>query len=414
MTFRLGLVAVLCCAFSLVAQQQMTVEQMVDMVRQEVAMRRDDRSLAAYLKKVKLTDKLTDKAIQDLLAQGAGPKTVDALKKLRDETANLKPPAVDPTYSPATAPENTSSTRPTTALGSKPALAPPTSEKQAEILDEIKQYASTYTQSLPNFICTQVTRRYIDPTWTPKTGDNWRSIDTVTTKLSYENGREKYVPVLYNNRPIVGNFDPEHLRGGGTVSSGEFGTLMRGIFESRSNAQFDWDHWGNLDGKLLAVYSYFIDSGHSDYSIDYNGEQRIITAYKGQIYADPYTGIIYRIKFEAVDIPSTFPVQSATEQLDYGETEISQNKYICPERAQVFLRAGREKTRNDIVFRLYKKFETGSVITYQVDTGAAPVPDSGDKPLQSSPNEPDIPLPPNSAPPPPPDPVKTRQLPPIL
>ena len=219
-------------------------------------------------------------------------------------------------------------------------------------------------------------------------------------------------PCSINNRPIVGNFDPEHLHGGGTVSSGEFGTLMRGIFESRSDARFDWDHWGNLDGKLVAVYSYFIDSGHSDYSIDYNGEQRIITAYKGLLYADPYTGVIYRIKFEAVDIPATFPVQSADEILDYNETDISGNKYICPERAQVFLRAGREKTRNDIVFRLYKKFGTESVITYQVDTGAAPAADSRDKPMQSSP-EPDIPLPPNSAPPPPPDPVKPTRTPPL-
>jgi hypothetical protein len=118
----------------------------------------------------------------------------------------------------------------------------------------------------------------------------------------------------------------------------------------------------------MAVFNYFIDSGHSQYSIDYGaGEgdhQRIITAYSGLVYADPNTGEIDRIKFIARDIPKSFPVSSAEETLDYDQVDISGNPYIVPLVATLYMTAGREKTKNEIQFANYRKFETGSTIFY--------------------------------------------------
>src|SRR5579875_2671845 len=65
-----------------------------------------DKQIAAYIKKIQLTERLTQKTITDLQAQGAGPHVVKALEQLRDETANMKPPSHDATYSPATAPDD--------------------------------------------------------------------------------------------------------------------------------------------------------------------------------------------------------------------------------------------------------------------------------------------------------------------
>ncbi len=361
-----------CSALALQAQMQMNVQQLADFVRSELALHHQtDKKLGEYIRKIQLTEKLTDKTITDLEAQGAGPRTVEALQYLRDQTLKMKPPAQDATYSPATVPDNTLSPGPkTVSLQPKPVFPPPDSVRQQQILDRMRDYAMNYTENLPNFICTQVTRRYVDPN---VSDDHYRIIDTVVTKLSYNEGREKYEVVSVNNRPMM-NISLEQLKGG-TVSTGEFGTLMRGIFEPKSEADFGWDHWASLRGKRMAVFNYFIDSGHSNYSIDYNGEQKIITAYKGLVYADEHTGTISRITFEAVDIPRSFPVNAATERLDYDEVEISGQTYICPLVAVVYLTAGREKTKNEIEFRLYKKFGTESVITY--DTKApAPLPES--------------------------------------
>jgi hypothetical protein len=388
------------CCFAIALQaQQMDVDKLVEMVRSSIALQQDDKKVADYIKKVKLTQKLTEKNVEDLIAQGAGPRTASALRALRSESASLPAPGTDPTYSPATASQPEVSTG-AASIGPKKTFPPPDSVKQREMLDQITQYAQTYTQNLPNFLCTRVDRRYIDPNYTPSGGDHWHIINTLTAKVSYSEGHDNTQTVLINNQPIVGNFDLKKV-GGGTVSTGEFGSMMAEVFDQQSQAQFNWDHWGNLDGRLMAVYNYFIDSGHSKYSIDYNGEQKVVTAYRGLVYADPYTGVVYRIKFEAVDIPSSFPVQSASEILDYDQVDISNNKYICPLRAQIFLRSGRQRTKNDIEFRLYRKFGTESNITYETPEA---LPDNREKPLTSPapPSEdPDVPLPAGSAPPPP-------------
>jgi hypothetical protein len=163
----------------------------------------------------------------------------------------------------------------------------------------------------------------------------------------------------------------------------------------------------------MAVFNYFIDSGHSEYSIDYGSSesdhQRIITAYSGLIYADPNTGEITRIKFIARDIPKSFPVNSAEETLDYDEVQISGNPYIVPLVATLYMSAGRDKTKNEIQFANYKKFETGSTIFYgdskitsTAEAAPAPLPASKteERPAAESPNPNPFALP-TVAPPPP-------------
>ncbi|MBV9301351.1 MAG: hypothetical protein JOY62_18585 [Acidobacteriaceae bacterium] len=362
MKFRLGLL-VLAVALMLQGQVQMNVQQLVEFLRSELALKQQsDKQIAAYLKKVQLTEKLTDKTIIDLEAQGAGPRTVEALQELRDRTSSLKPPTQDATYSPATTPDTTAPGQGSVVLRPKVTIPPPDSVRQQQILGEIKQYAMTYTENLPNFMCLQVTRRFVDF----NQSDHFRITDTVNAQLRYGDGKEDYKVISVNNRTV--DLKMEQL--GGAVSVGEFGSLMKGIFDSKSEAEFGWDHWATLRGKRMAVFNYFIDSGHSSYSIDYNREQRIITAYKGLVYADEYTGAISRITFVAVDIPKSFPVNEASEILDYDDIDISGQKYVCPLKADLRMRAGREKTKNEIEFRLYRKFGTESNIVYGAEAPA--------------------------------------------
>ena len=132
---------------------------------------------------------------------------------------------------------------------------------------------------------------------------------------------------LVNNHAV----DTSLEKLGGAISSGEFGSLMSSIFDNKSQADFAWARWGKLRGKVMPVFSYFIDSGHSEWSLDYDrGAQRIFTAYKGLIFADENTGAIARITLEAVDIPATFPIRHATTILDYDEQKIGANSYLFP------------------------------------------------------------------------------------
>ena len=343
MTFRFILV-LLGAALALRAQQSMSVAQLKEMIRSSIELKQSDKAVASFLKNVTLTDKLDDRVIEQMQGQGIGQKTLKALDDLRDNSANLKPPTKQEL---AAAAPKTYKQPP-----------PPDSVHQRELLDQMRQYASSYTQNLPNFLCAQVTRRYVGF----RGEDPNRLMDTVTAKLSYNEGREDYKVYLVNDRMVNTSID----KLGGAVSTGEFGSLMKDVFDPATKADFGWDHWGRLRGRNLAVFNYFIDSGHSHFTLDYErGAQRIVTAYKGLIYADQYTGVIYQITFNAVDVPPGFPIRKAQTKLDYDFVDIGGSKYLVPLKARVLMHtADNVNTRNEEEFTLYRKFGTESNITF--------------------------------------------------
>lgn len=365
-------IAVLFCGI-LAAQTQMSVEQLADFVRSELALKQhSDKQIAAGVREIQLSEKLTDKTIIDLEAQGVGPKTVEALKSLRDKTADMKPPTRDATYSPATVKDApVGLDNPTASLTPKPQpIPPPTSVRQAEIIQAMRDYAMSYTKSLPNFFCVEVTRQHVDPNG----GESYRSTGTILSKVGYNEGQEYYNVYSVNGKLTETTMD--NIKSGGATSTGEFGSLMREIFEPRSEAEISWERWATLRGRRMAVFSYFIDSGHSAWYITYGSgktdEQRIVTAYRGSIFADANTGEIDRIRFEAVDIPRTFPVNATSEILDYDLVAISGQQFVVPLKAKLLMKAGRESSMNEIEFRAYRKFESDSFIKYNLDPNAPP------------------------------------------
>jgi hypothetical protein len=388
MKFRLGLL-IFGLVLAMQAQTQMNIAQLVDFIRSSIALKQQsDKQVANYLKKdVTLTERLTDKTIEDLRAQGAEPKTLEALRYLRDQSANVKQTASpDLTHSLDTAPDNTLKSGPATAsIGVKPVQPPPpNSVQQEQILDSMRQYAMSYASSMPNFVCVRVDRRFVDP----RGGDAYRSLGTVLSKVTYHDGQESYKVYSDNGRLVDAELGG--MGGGGARSSGEYAGLMRSIFDPKSDAEITWAKWGRLRDRTMVVFNYFIDSGHSSFSIDYGDspgdDQRIITAYKGLVYADANTGEIDRITFEAVDIPASFPVRSATDRVDYDLVDIGGEKSVLPIAALLHMSTAVHQTsRNEIEFRNYHKYGSNSIIRYDTDPNAPPPPPLPDSKTQEQP-----------------------------
>src|SRR5262245_23306248 len=92
------------CAFLLMAvagsaQRQMTVAQLEAFIKSSIQMKMPDRQVADYVGKIKLTNKLAERDVEELQGLGAGPRTVAALKTLSSASAGLiapPPPEVKP------------------------------------------------------------------------------------------------------------------------------------------------------------------------------------------------------------------------------------------------------------------------------------------------------------------------------
>jgi len=345
--YLVALLTLLLAGLPAYAQRQMTVAQLVSFVKSSIQMRNDDRKVADFVRKLKLTNKLDSRTVEDLQGQGAGPRTVAALKELMTVTANL-----------ATAPPP----EPPTAIATIP---PPNSIEQKKILGEITEKALEYNQSLPNFLCTQVTRRHADPTGR----ENWNLLDTIQERLSYFDHKEDYKVVLYNNK-VVNNLD--HTQLGGATSSGEFGTILAEIFAPATHTDFEWERWATLRGRRMYVFSYRVQQKYSEYRIHHvESDRTVVAGYHGLVYADRDTKQVMRIRLDADGIPRDFPIQQVSLDLNYDFTQIATQNYVLPLKADLRSTQGRYQVWNEVEFHLYRVFGADTSITFE-PVGAIP------------------------------------------
>jgi len=331
------------------AQIKMTVAQLRSFVESSIRLRHDDAKIAAYLKRIQLTERLSDRQVEELIGLGAGARTINALRDLRDATQNLAPSLTPP---PVNKP-------------APPPLPPPSEQQQKEIIDRVTEYALEYDKRLPDFICAQVTRRYFDPTGL----EFWSNTDTITARLTYFQHKEEKRVILVNNQFQ----DIDYDRLGGATSTGEFGSLLKEVFDPASHATFHWERWATLRGKRMYVFGYRVPRAYSKWKLVYERSMEDVPGYRGLVFIDQETLQVMRVTLEADDITPAFPIQAASTKLDYDYAEISGRNYLLPLRAEVRMRAGKQLSKNEVEFRMYRKFGAEAEIRFaDLDTPLEP------------------------------------------
>ena len=326
------------------AQVNMTVEQLLGFVKYSVQSHEDDRKVAETVKKIHLSNQLDAHTVETLQTLGAGRLTVAALKALMADSSSL------------------------------PAAPAPDAAQQKEILAAVTENALNYSASLPNFICLQVTQGYVDRSG----GDHFAATDKITERLSYFEHKEDYKVISVNDTPVTNR---KHEQLGGATSSGEFGTMLREIFDPASQTEFQWERWGKLRDHIMHVYSFRVRLENSQYRITAEDVKRTVTVgYHGLIYADRDSRSVMRITMQADDIPADFPIRSASETLDYDSIAISGVKFILPLKVEMQMRDGKSAMKNEAAFRLYNKFGADTSITFDAPDAATVEPKATDPP----------------------------------
>ena len=337
MLARLAVLA-LAVVLSAPAQMKMTVNQLVSFIQSSIKLRHDDRKVAAYLKNIRLTERLDDRTIEDLQGQGAGSKTIEALQVLRDASQVMPPP------------------KPPEVKPPPPPIPPPSTQEQKKVIEEARDYALNYTKRLPDFICTQVARRFLDPSGL----EFWQRIDIITAKLTFFEQKEDYKVVMVNSQPI----DIPYERLSGAISSGEFGTMMKALFEPETKAEFTWTRWTTLFGRRHHVYNYRVAQSRSQWKISYQRSLEIISGYHGLVFVDDGTHSVSRIRLDADSIPPSFPIQQASIELDYDLVAIGNSQFMLPLRHTMRMREGKLLAKNEVQFLMYRKFGAEATITF--------------------------------------------------
>jgi hypothetical protein len=351
-------VAVLLFATALAfAQTALTWQQLRGFIQSSVKLKQRDKEVAEYLRKTRLSFALTDRLVEELQGLGAGPLTTAALRELVKTSQGLPPPVPV-----APAPE-------------KPVEPPPSPEEQKRIIEEARAYALSYSKRLPDFICLQLTRRYVDPTGLEM---DWMKYDEIKARLSYFEQKEDYKVISVNEQITERPY--ESL--GGATSTGEFGTMLDQLFAPETGAEFSWQRHSVLNGRKVYVFRFRVPRERSKWHISYQRVQEVIAGYTGLVYIDKDTGMVLRLAMVTDGLPREFPIHEARTSLDYGFAQIADREYLLPRRATVRMREGKLLTRNEVEFRLYRKFTAEASITFDSAELEA-------KPTDPPPNEPE-------------------------
>jgi hypothetical protein len=245
------------------------------------------------------------------------------------------------------------------AVGQTPAPEP---AEQKKILEDATDYAFNHERNLPNFLCTQTTRRFQDFQGPTVQGhDEWRPIDIIVERLAYFEHHEDYKVIEINGVPS----GIDHSKLGGASSSGEFGSVMKGIFAPETATDFTWQTWFTLRGRKMHVYAYRVMAAKSDYHVVVPEQAKdLVAAYHGLIFIDDRKHYIHRITLHADGIPPTFPIQDISLMLDYEYTRIGDGDYLLPLNFELRSREGKIQIKNDVEYDGYRKFTADSSVRF--------------------------------------------------
>ena len=233
----------------------------------------------------------------------------------------------------------------------------PVVNPKQEIVEKARAAAASFLQSLPNYVCHQVTTRYANTT----RATDWQPIDLITTDLVYEDGKESY-----RNLQINGKTSKKPPEESGAWSTGEFGTVLEDLFSPATEADFRFIKDSSLSGLSSAVFDFSVERSNSHWRISVPG-QFVQPAYKGTIWVDKKTFRVLRIEMQARQMPQDFPEDTVESAVDYQYLTLgTAEQFLLPVHAEVLscIRGSNQCQRNVIEFRNYHKFSGESTIKF--------------------------------------------------
>ncbi len=231
------------------------------------------------------------------------------------------------------------------------------SDPKMELVERGREAAAEFAQKLPNYVCQQLTTRYVSQ----GRPVNWQAQDTVSAAVVYEDGREDYRNIAVNGRAV--NKKMEEI--GGNTSTGEFGTILLNLFHPSTDANFKWIKESVTSRMTTAVYDFSVTKPHSNWQIHVES-QSVAPAYRGTVWIDTNTARVMRIEMEALDMPSDFPIDMIQTAVDYDFVSLGPERFLLPTHSESISceRGSSVCGRNVIDFRNYHKYMGESKIIF--------------------------------------------------
>jgi hypothetical protein len=269
------------------------------------------------------------------------------------------------------------------------ASLPPSSEG-LELLERTRKATLGAAEKMPDYIVKQQIIR----SHAYGQSKNWAVYDRLSIAVSYrQSAGEDYKLLAVNGMP-PGETQNYGIKLGGTISTGEYVTALSDLFKPETRAEFNMVDTDTLRERRTVIYEYEVKKEFSHQTLGWGEGGSIslqtVAGYRGRIWVDRETNRVLRLEDISTEIDPGFPITAASKVIDYDWVSINEQQHLLPSRAVVELtdrvRGQTEETRNEILFRGYRKFGA-EVKIIDIDEKDFPP----DKPEQSEPPKPDAP-----------------------
>jgi VWFA-related protein len=236
-------------------------------------------------------------------------------------------------------------------------VPPPSADELQETISAARKHALGYANSLPNFICVEVTNRSV----ASSSNGNWRHRDTFAEMLRYVDSQETRTMLERNGQRT--SLQRTDLDSTWPLSVGEFGGLLNLVFQPTSKTEFQWKEADALGSGTVQVLTYRVEHQNASFALS-DSNRKIGAGFHGLVYLDSASGGIRRITLEADDLPHDFSIHAASMTVDYDYVAIGAHDYLMPMRAVVTLQKGHKQTDlNEIAFRNYRRYASQTKIS---------------------------------------------------
>jgi len=236
----------------------------------------------------------------------------------------------------------------------------PSEQDTTALVEKARQKALAYTESLPDFVASEIVRRYAGSL---ADGLGGHPVDTLTVQLRYFQHKEDHKLILIDGKPAGRTFETVE----GTVASGEFGATLGAIFDLATQTAFHWQSWKNLHGRRVAVVGYEVNGAQSHYRLGTGADGGTFVAdagYHGVLEIDTETAEVLHLKYVADHIPESLHLTYAGTKVDYALAGIAGQNYLLPSRSELEMRGPTAWARNVIEFRDYRRFSVDSTVDF--------------------------------------------------
>jgi hypothetical protein len=226
------------------------------------------------------------------------------------------------------------------------------------LVEETRQWALTFTNGLPNYVCDQLTTRYMQRS----RASDWEPLDVISAKVVYEDGQEDYKEIMVGGKKT----NKSMMDLGGSTSVGEFASTLHSLFSDRTNAEFKLYESSSVGGNAASIYDFKVVLRNSDWLIKVGG-QELLPAYSGSVWIDKHSAEVRRIEMQADNIPKDYPLDSIQMAIDYDKVHLGTQEYLLPIHSENLAcwRGQPVCTKNAIDFRDYHKYTGESTIEFK-------------------------------------------------